>query len=340
MQVASVHELPALPPSGRVTGLMPGQSAHVLIVDDEPRGRGWVAELLQSIGLDVREADGGAAAVGLWREWKPDLILMDIRMPGMNGLEAARTIKTEAREKSPVIIALTASVLDEQRDAVMRDGLMDDFLSKPCREGELLEKIRAHLNLDYLYAEAQAVPAVDGRAAAGPAAGAGLLAGLPADWIDQMRDAVRNGQKDRLDQLIHRVEDLDARAAHSLREVADRYDYDTLGRHDLLVTALRALLETAVKFSEPGGVVRVTYDFAPEVTQIVMESRGRTVPPLAIPIFFDLFALSQDSTSAGQLGLDPAVAHRILALFGGSVTIENRDPAGIQITICLKPAPQ
>jgi signal transduction histidine kinase len=112
-----------------------------------------------------------------------------------------------------------------------------------------------------------------------------------------------------------------------------------IGRHSLLVTALKALLETAVKFSEPGGIVRLTYGFGPDVTQIVIESRGRTVPPLAIPKFFDLFALGQDSTSAGELGLEPALAHRILALFGGSVTIGNRDPAGIQITVCLGPAP-
>jgi signal transduction histidine kinase len=112
-----------------------------------------------------------------------------------------------------------------------------------------------------------------------------------------------------------------------------------LGREDLLAKALRALLETAVKFSEPGGVVRLTYDSVPDVTQVVIESRGKTVPPLILPKFFDLFAFSEDSTSAGQLGLDPAVAHRILALFGGSVTIENRDPAGIQITVSLRPAP-
>jgi PAS domain S-box-containing protein len=231
VQLASVNQLPAQPASARVTGLMPGQSARVLIVDDDPRGRGWVAELLQSIGIDVREADRGEAAVQIWREWKPGLILMDIRMPGMNGLEAAQVIKTEGREKPPVIIALTASPLDEQRDEVMRNSLMDDFLSKPCPESELLEKIRTHLNLDYRYAEVQTVPeAVDGRAAPGPAAGAELLAKLPADWIDDLRDAVLYGQKDRLDQLIHRVEDLDARAARSLQEVADRYDYDVLGR--------------------------------------------------------------------------------------------------------------
>jgi PAS domain S-box-containing protein len=229
-QAASLNELPAHLASGRVTGLMPGQSAQVLIVDDEPRGRGWLTDLLQSIGFDTREADGGEVAVGIWREWKPDLILMDIRMPGMNGLEAARIIKTEAHEKPPVIVALTANALDEQRDAVMRDGLMDDFLSKPCRESELLEKIRAHLNLDYRYAEAETVPAVDGLAAAGPAAGVGLLAELPADWIEQLRDAVRNGQKDRLDQLIHRVGELDIGAACSLQEAADRYDYDVLAR--------------------------------------------------------------------------------------------------------------
>jgi two-component system sensor histidine kinase SenX3 len=112
-----------------------------------------------------------------------------------------------------------------------------------------------------------------------------------------------------------------------------------LGRHDLLVTALRGLLETAVKFSESGGIVRLACDSAPDAIQIAIESRGRTVPPLAIPRFFDLFGIGEDSTGAGQLGLEPPVARRILALFGGSVTIENRHPAGIQITASLRSAP-
>jgi K+-sensing histidine kinase KdpD len=113
-----------------------------------------------------------------------------------------------------------------------------------------------------------------------------------------------------------------------------------LGNYGLLATAIRALLETALKFSEPGGVVHLAFDSAPDKIQIAIRSSGHTVPVPAIPKFFDLFAIAEASTSAGHLGLDAPVAHRILALFGGSVTIENRHPAGIQITVSLVSAPE
>jgi CheY-like chemotaxis protein len=208
---------------------MPGQRANVLIVDDQPLARGWLGELLQSIGFEVREADRGDVAIRIWQEWKPQLILMDMRMPGMNGLETTRIIKAEANGKPPVIIALTASAMDVEREAIMRHDGPDDFLSKPCREGELLEKIRAHLNLNYRYADTQTASGVDGAVRA-PGMSAAVLAELPANWIDQFRDAVLNGEKDRLDQLIQRVEELDGRAARWLQEVADRYEYDVLAR--------------------------------------------------------------------------------------------------------------
>jgi CheY-like chemotaxis protein len=229
VQAASGDGLPTQATPGPVAGLMPGQpAAHVLVVDDDPYGRGWLTELLTSIGFAVREADGGEAAIGLWQEWKPELILMDIRMPGMNGLEAARRIKAEAGGKPPAIVALTASALDGQRDAVMCGGVFDDFVSKPCRQGELLEKIRAHLNLEYRYGGGETVPGTDGRDAPGPAMGAKLLAKLPVDWVGQLRDAVLNGEKDRIDRLIRKAEEVDAPAARSLQEVADRYEYDVL----------------------------------------------------------------------------------------------------------------
>jgi PAS domain S-box-containing protein len=227
----------------RVVGLRPGPPAHVLIVDDDARGRGWVAELLKSIGFKVREADRGDVAIRVWRAWKPRLILMDIRMPGMDGLEAARAIKTEAAITPPIIVALTASSMDEERDLVMRSGVMDDFISKPCREDELLEKLRTHLGLDYLYPDEQ--PDIDTCTAVAPAGGAELLAELPTDWIDQLHDAVLQGDKGLLDQLIRKVEEMNVPAAHSLQPIADRYEYDLLLRwfNDALEAKTRMLEE-------------------------------------------------------------------------------------------------
>ncbi len=220
---------PTMP--GRVIGLKPGQApVRVLVVDDKPHARGWLTELLRSLGFEVSEADRGEVAIRLWEEWKPQLILMDIRMPGMSGLEAARVIKAKAAGQPPVIIALTASAVDEQRDAVMTGSGIDDFLSKPCLEADLLEMIRMHLSLDYQYADQLAAPAITSGVSGPTIMGDELLREVPADWVVQMHDAVLNGDKDRLDQLIVRVEGINARTARSLHEVADKYEYDVLTR--------------------------------------------------------------------------------------------------------------
>ena len=231
VQADAVSVLPAKSAPGRVIGLSPGQpAARVLIVDDQPHARGWLAELLKTIGFEVAEAEGGRVAIQLWRQWKPDLILMDIHRPGMDGRETSRTIKGEAKEKPPVIIALTASATDEERDSVMSSGSIDDFLSKPCREGELLEKIRAHLQLEYRYASEEGVKGLDSGQALSSVTGGELLAELPAEWIDQLSDAVLNGEKDLLDRLIRLVGQQHAQAARTLQEAADRYEYDVLAR--------------------------------------------------------------------------------------------------------------
>src|SRR5262249_46236393 len=75
----------------RVVGLAPGQRAlRVLVVDNDVDNRRLLARLLESVGFPVREAGDGRAAVAAWREWAPDVVWMDMRMPVMNGYEATR----------------------------------------------------------------------------------------------------------------------------------------------------------------------------------------------------------------------------------------------------------
>lgn len=107
------------------------------------------------------------------------------------------------------------------------------------------------------------------------------------------------------------------------------------GVDKLFVKALQSLLETAVKFSEAGGRVRLQYRLVPHAVQVILETCGRTVPAQVIPRFFDVLSVGEAVTADGDFGLGPAVAHRILALFGASVRLENRDPAGIRLTVEL-----
>jgi K+-sensing histidine kinase KdpD len=71
---------------------------------------------------------------------------------------------------------------------------------------------------------------------------------------------------------------------------------------------------------------------------VTIESHGKAIPIDQIPKFFDLFSIGEASTPGGDLGLGPPVACRILALFGGTVTVGNRDGCGIRLTISLKRA--
>jgi CheY-like chemotaxis protein len=234
-------ELPVRPVEGgfvskqmetrRVTGLQSTQPApRVLIVDDEPNNRGWLTRLLKIIGFSVREAEDGAEAIRLWQEWKPDLILMDVRMPVMDGLEATRRIRQHPGGTETAIIALTASALDEDRRTIMQSGV-NDFLAKPCPENELLQKIQGCLDLSYLYDDTEA-PRNDSGANPGsdPKSAASLdaLQELPPELARDLQVAIRNGDKGRLDQLIEQVGERDVVVSNALKDLADRSEYDAL----------------------------------------------------------------------------------------------------------------
>lgn len=212
----------------RVKSLVAGSPApRILVVDDQPENRDWLMKLLTLVGFAVRSAENGEEAIRSWERWKPSLILMDVHMPGMDGLEATRRIKGDPRGAETMIVSLTASALDEDRRAVFQSGA-DDFLAKPCREDELLEKIRSLLKVVFDYEEDAENPS---ETSAGPSGSPASLVKLSQVLAAELRDATLNGDKRLLDRLIRRVRDTeDAAFAHSLQELADKYDYEALTR--------------------------------------------------------------------------------------------------------------
>jgi len=112
-----------------------------------------------------------------------------------------------------------------------------------------------------------------------------------------------------------------------------------VGDEDLLARALRSLLETAVKFSAKGKTVGLALELVADTTRVIIQSRGLTISSTAMPKFFDIFSIGEALTAGGDLGLGPAVAYRILSLFGASVSVANLEPAGIRLTVSLKSAP-
>jgi signal transduction histidine kinase/CheY-like chemotaxis protein len=211
----------------RVVGLQAQSgSPRVLVVDDQFENRDWLIKLLTATGFSVQGADNGESAIRSWEVWTPQLILMDVHMPVMDGLEATRRIKGDPRGKETVVVALTASAMSDDRRGVAQSGA-DAFLSKPCREDELFETIRGHLNVSYEYEEMNE----EGKQPAGgvSALDAKRLGRLPPELVKQLRHATLTGNKKLLDRLIDGVRETgNAESAQGLQELASRYEYDRL----------------------------------------------------------------------------------------------------------------
>ena len=207
-----------------VLRLQAGQSTcRVLIADDIEDNRQLLAQLLAPVGFEIRLATNGAEAVQEFEEWRPHLILMDFRMPVMDGHEAIRRIRAMAGGEGPKIIAVTASAMDENRQELMKIGA-DDFISKPFREEELFQKIYAHVGVEYVYAEHPTAVAQEEATELTPES----LAGWPQDLIDPMREAVITADLDQLLAKIHEVEAHDPRIAQGLRRLAEQFEYQKL----------------------------------------------------------------------------------------------------------------
>ncbi len=93
--------------------------------------------------------DDGDTALEAMRAERPDMVLMDVRMPRMNGIEAVRAIRGEAALKDVKVIAVTASVFPEFREKAIQEGF-DDFLGKPFRTEELMAILRRHLDVTFV----------------------------------------------------------------------------------------------------------------------------------------------------------------------------------------------
>ena len=113
----------------------------ILVADDNRVNRMVATKMLERMGCVINSAANGIEAIELENSWTPDLILMDVRMPEMDGLEATRVIRTKERElgaPSLPIIGLSANAMSEHRDDAMSAG-MTDYLSKPIRKAELVK---------------------------------------------------------------------------------------------------------------------------------------------------------------------------------------------------------
>jgi PAS domain S-box-containing protein len=135
----------------RVIGFT-GDPQRILIVDDEALNRALLSDILQPLGFEIIEAVDGQDAFDKLRQIHPQVILLDLVMPGVDGFEVARQIRQKPEWRDVKIVAVSASAYEQTRQKSLNCGC-DEFIAKPLRMKELLEKLQTLLSLTWVYEE-------------------------------------------------------------------------------------------------------------------------------------------------------------------------------------------
>lgn len=248
--LAEASEIQTPPEIRKVIRLAPDQPDYrILVVEDHSDSRLLLVKLLTSLGFCVYETDNGQNAISLWSSTSPHLILMDMRMPGMDGYETTKLIRgveTLRRkisgDQATVIIALTASAFEEDQSKVLSAGC-NDFVRKPFREEVLLEKIAQHLGVRYLYEESVASEEnreehLSGKTIQGESItvnGQDIysiqslvfhLSQMPGEWVENLNRAAFKCLDHEILRLVEYIPEEHAPLANSLRDWADNFLFD------------------------------------------------------------------------------------------------------------------
>jgi len=209
----------------KVLGLVPGQPIYkILTVDDKSINRQLLIKLLSPLGFEMKEATNGIEAIAIWEEWEPHLIFMDMRMPVMDGYEATKQIKSTTKGNATAVIALTASVLEEERAIVLSAGC-DDFIRKPFVEQTIFDILVKHLGAKYIYAETY-LP-ISNELTETFLTSTQLTCMSP-EWITQLYTAALEANTNQVIELVKQIPETEIHLIESLKKLAWQFQFEQL----------------------------------------------------------------------------------------------------------------
>jgi CheY-like chemotaxis protein/two-component sensor histidine kinase len=209
----------------QVTGIdNPQETYRILVVDDKEENRQVVVNFLQLVGFQTNEAINGQDAIAKFEQWNPHLILMDMRMPVMDGYEATRRIKATEKGKQTPVIAVTASSPEDEKNKNFALEI-EGYVRKPFHENELFSAIGKALGIEYIYEEEKTTPPPS-KYQNNEKAITEDIAKLPDELAFQMLEAVEVADFHLLIQLIKTIGNENAELATHLMSKANNYDYD------------------------------------------------------------------------------------------------------------------
>ncbi|HBF34281.1 TPA: hypothetical protein DDW35_06930 [Candidatus Sumerlaeota bacterium] len=376
----------------------------ILVVDDAAENLRLLCSLLEQQGYQVRPALNGNLALKTAELHPPDLILLDINMPDMNGYEVCCRLKSNPNLSDIPVVFISA--LNETIDKVKAFGVgAVDYVTKPFQFEEVEARVRTHVEIrklrqrqqehnehleELVNERTQELEMAKARLAILDKAKSdflrliahelrtplnGLL-GISELLFDECKNnqtasdyhevfmQARQRMMTLLDDamLLTQIEVENAHfstettplalvlkcALHNTESLANFQGVSlgaipeglgtVMGETTLMIKALQSLLETAIRFSTKGNCVDISPTWESNDLLLRLDSDGASVPDDVLSRFFDVLGVGESITLGGDLGLAPALAERIISLFGGKVTVENRKPNGLRLTVRLKPA--
>lgn len=211
----------------RPIALAPNQPSYrLLIVDDSVDNRQVLLSLLSPFGFELREANNGQEAIAIWETWQPNLIFMDMRMPVMNGYEATKHIRSVTKNKSIVIIAVTASSLEEERSIVIAAGC-NDFIRKPYKETDIFGALQKYIQVRFIYDEIGTTTTTTIEREQEnliPAA----LKKLPIDLVNDFVEALIALDVELIENFITQIRQLNEPLANAITVFTNNFQYEQL----------------------------------------------------------------------------------------------------------------
>ena len=212
--------------SNRVICIDKGEKNYrILVVDDKKENLQVVVNLLNLVGFETNEAINGEDAIAKFEQWSPDLILMDLRMPVMDGYEATRRIKSTEKGKQTPIIVLTASTFEGEQKRIDSMGIQG-YICKPFRENELFGTIAKVLGIQYTYEDSS--PSSHEKYLNDEEVIAENLSKLPNLMVVQMLEAIAIADLRLLKKYINSIPKDNSELAQYLMLLAENYDYEHL----------------------------------------------------------------------------------------------------------------
>ncbi|MEG5083757.1 AAA family ATPase [Microcoleus sp. AT8-B4] len=225
--IADASTIQNQPQSRRVVALAPNQPQYrILVVDDRDYNRQLLVKLLKPVGFEVQEASNGIEALAIWDSYSPHLIWMDMRMPVMDGYEATKRIKGTIKGQATAVIAITASVWEEEKAVILSAGC-DDFVRKPFHTEAIFDIMTKHLGVLYIYQE-QELPSPPSNVTGESLNFTDLLAAMSKEWIVKLYEAAMDADAELVCQLLEEIPESHAFELQTLRNWVTRFQFEKI----------------------------------------------------------------------------------------------------------------